>query len=54
MYDVRNFGHMCLLLSLDKVIDFGDTLNVPQADERNRRVERKEVMLIIRWHTGRL
>ena len=36
---------MCLLLSLDKVIDFGDTLNVPQADERNRRVERKEVML---------
>lgn len=45
MYAVRNFGHMCLLLSLDKVIDFGDTLNVPQADERNRRVERKEVML---------
>ena len=45
MYAVRNFGHMCLLLSLDKVIDFGDTLNVPQADERNRRVERKEGML---------
>ena len=45
MYAVRNFGHMCLLLSLDKVLDYGDTLNVPQADERNRKVERKEVML---------
>ena len=42
---VRNFGHMCMLISLDKVLDYGDTLNVPQADERNRKVERKEVML---------
>ena len=45
MYAVRNFGHMCILLSLDRVLDFGDTLNIPQADERNRKVERKEVML---------
>ena len=45
MYAVREFGGMCLLLALDKVIDFGDTLNVPQADERDRKVERKEVML---------
>lgn len=39
------YNMLAQLLSLDKVIDFGDTLNVPQADERNRRVERKEVML---------
>ena len=45
MYSVREFGNMCLLMSLDKVLDFGDTLNVPQADERDRKVERKEVML---------
>ena len=45
MYAVREYGNMCLLMSLDKVLDFGDTLNVPQADERNRKVERKEVML---------
>lgn len=45
MYAVRNFGHMCLLVSLDKVLDYGDTLNIPQSDERNRKVERKEVML---------
>ena len=45
MYAVREYGNMCMLMSLDKVLDFGDTLNVPQADERNRKVERKEVML---------
>ncbi|MBR1703636.1 MAG: putative DNA binding domain-containing protein [Lachnospiraceae bacterium] len=45
MYSVREFGEMCLLLVLDKVIDYGDTLNIPQADERERKVERKEVML---------
>ena len=45
MYTVREFGNMCLLMSLDKVLDFGDTINIPQADERDRKVERKEVML---------
>ena len=45
MYAVREYGNMCVLMSLDKVLDFGDTLNVPQADERERKVERKEVML---------
>lgn len=45
MYSVKEFGDMCLLLALDKVNDYGDTLNVPQADERNRKTERKEVML---------
>ncbi len=45
MYAVREYGNMCLLMSLDKVLDFGDTLNIPQADERERKVERKEVML---------
>lgn len=45
MYAVREYGNMCVLMSLDKVLDFGDTLNVPQADERGRKVERKEVPL---------
>lgn len=45
MYSVREFGNTCLLLSLDKVLEYGEILNVPQADERNRRVERKEVPL---------
>ena len=45
MYAVREFGNMCLLMALDRVLDYGEVLNVPQADERNRVVERKEVML---------
>lgn len=45
MYSVREFGNTCLLYSLDDVLNYGDILNIPQADERNRVVERKEVML---------
>ena len=45
MYSVREFGNTCLLYSLDDVLRYGEVLNIPQADERNRVVERKEVML---------
>ena len=45
MYSVREFGNTCLLFSLDRVLEYGDVLNVPQADERNRIVERKEIPL---------
>ena len=45
MYAVREFGNDCLLYSLDGILRYGEVLNVPQADERNRIVERKEVML---------
>lgn len=34
-----------MLLSLDKVLEYGDVLNIMQADEENRLVERKEVVL---------
>ena len=42
---VREFGNTYLLFSLDKVLEYGEVLNVPQADERGRKVERKEVPL---------
>ena len=45
MYSVREFGNTCILFSLDKVLEYGEVLNVPQADERGRKVERKEVPL---------
>ena len=45
MYAVREIGRTCLLYSLDKALELGDLLNVPQADERHRVVERKEVPL---------
>lgn len=45
MYSVREFGNQCLLYSLDEVLRYGDVLNIIQADERERIVERKEVPL---------
>ena len=45
MYAVREFGNNCLLYSLDDILRYGEVLNVPQADERDRVVERKEVPL---------
>lgn len=46
MYSVREFGNQCLLYySLDEVLCYDDVLNVIQADEKGRVVERKEVSL---------
>lgn len=45
MYAVREFGNDYLLYSLDAILRYGEVLNVPQADERGRVVERKEVLL---------
>ncbi len=45
MYSVREFGNQCLLYSLDEVLRYGDVLNIIQADEKDRVVERKEVPL---------
>ena len=45
MYAVRELGNTCLLYSLDKALEYGEVLNIPQADERDRKVERKEVFL---------
>ena len=45
LYSVREFGNQCLLYSLDEVLRYGDVLNIIQADESDRIVERKEVPL---------
>ena len=45
LYSVREFGNNCILLSLDKVLEYGDVLNIIQADETDRVVQRKEVPL---------
>ena len=45
MYSVKEFGYTCILYSLDQVLDYGKVLNIPQADERNRKTVRKEVPL---------
>lgn len=45
LYSVKEFGKCCLLLSLDKILEYGDVLNLIQADERGRVVERKDISL---------
>jgi len=45
LFSVKEFGNTCLLLSLDKILEYGDVINFIQADERNRITTRKDVPL---------
>lgn len=45
LLSVREFGNNCLLYSLDGLLQYGEVLNIIQADEENRIVERKDVPL---------
>ncbi len=45
LFSVRDFGYDCILYTLGELLRYGDVLNIIQADERNRIVERKEVPL---------
>ena len=45
LFSVREFGFQCILYSLDDVLRYGDVLNIIQADEKHRIVERNEVPL---------
>lgn len=45
LYSVREFGNQCMLYAIDNVLEYCDVINVIQADESNRIVERKEVAL---------
>ena len=45
MYSVRELGFQCLLYTLDEILRYGDVLNIIQADETDRVVERKDVPL---------
>lgn len=45
LYSVKEFGNMCILYSLDRILDYADAINIIQADETNRISERKDVPL---------
>ena len=45
LFSVREFGNSCLLYTLEDILRYGDVLNLIQADEKDRIVERKEVAL---------
>lgn len=42
MYSVKEFGYKCLLYSLNDVLNYGDVLNIPQANEKNRIMEERK------------
>lgn len=45
LFSVKEFGNTCVLLSLDKVLEYADVINIIQADERERIVSRKDISL---------
>ncbi|OUO89845.1 hypothetical protein B5F40_09200 [Gordonibacter sp. An230] len=45
LISIREFGYECLLVSLGKILDYGDVLNDVQVDERDRKLFRKDVRL---------
>lgn len=45
LFSVKEFGNTCIMYSMDKILEYGDAINLIQADERNRISERKDVPL---------
>ena len=45
LFSVKEFDNTCILYSLDKILEYGDVINIIQADERNRISERKDFPL---------
>ena len=45
LYSVKEVGYKCLLYSLYEVLNYGEILNIPQADEKERIMERNEISL---------
>lgn len=42
LHSVKEFGNDCILYSMDKILEYGDAINIIQADERGRISERKD------------
>lgn len=45
LYSIKDFGHQCILYAIDQILNYFDAINIIQADERHRVVERKDVPL---------
>jgi ATP-dependent DNA helicase RecG len=45
LFSIKEFGNTCILLALDKILEYGDVINLIQTDERGRRLQRKDVPL---------
>ena len=45
LFSVKEFGNTCIMYSMDKILEYGDAINIILADERNRISERRDVPL---------
>lgn len=45
LYMVKEFGNRCLLVSVTQILEYGDVMNIIQADERYRVAVRKDIPL---------
>jgi predicted HTH transcriptional regulator len=45
LFSVKEFGNTCILISIEKILEYSDVLNLVQADEYHRTVERKDINL---------
>lgn len=45
LFSVKEFGNTCIMYSMDKILKYGDAINIIQADERNRISERRDIEL---------
>lgn len=45
LFSVKEFGNTCIMYSMDKILEYGDAINIIQADERGRISERIDVPL---------
>lgn len=34
LFSVKEFGNTCIMYSMDKILEYGDAINIIQADER--------------------
>ena len=45
LFSVKEYGNSCILYAMNKILEYGDAINIIQADERRRISERKDVPL---------
>lgn len=45
LFSVKEFGNTCILVALEKILDYSDVINIVQADEEERKMTRNEVNL---------
>ncbi|MGI6782562.1 MAG: RNA-binding domain-containing protein [Acholeplasmataceae bacterium] len=45
LFSIKEFGNTCLLISLEKILEYGDIINLIQVDEKDRTTTRNDVPL---------